>query len=207
MSRVLPANPNLEHLKNQAKDLLRAWQQHEPDAQLADAQHAIARAYGFASWPRLKAHVEALTADSRSRASERPFVGAWTANLAASRRHPANPFQAATLQFAVAGDSVTITHTGLGASGQAEHSVNTILANGSEVPSGQSGYVVIARWLGTHILETVAKKDGRIVGQGRYEVSLDGTTLTVSTTMPAANADGWGNDFDQVLVFERVARS
>src|SRR4051812_36171799 len=30
------------------------------DARLSDAQWVIAREYGFASWPRLKAHIEAL---------------------------------------------------------------------------------------------------------------------------------------------------
>ena len=60
MSLSLPPRPNLDHLKRQAKDRLRELQATSPDAQLADAQHALARDYGFASWPKLKAHVEAL---------------------------------------------------------------------------------------------------------------------------------------------------
>ena len=52
----LPERPNLQHLKNQAKDLLRAGDA----ASLADAQFQIARMYGFASWPKLKAYVESL---------------------------------------------------------------------------------------------------------------------------------------------------
>ena len=63
MSRDLPAHPNLDHLKKQAKEGLRDLQQRNPDAKLADAQHAIAREYGFASWPRLKAHLESLPAN------------------------------------------------------------------------------------------------------------------------------------------------
>src|SRR5271155_1795787 len=54
--RPLPDRPNLRHLKDQAKDLLRAG---GADT-LADAQFTIARTYGFASWPKLKAHVESL---------------------------------------------------------------------------------------------------------------------------------------------------
>ena len=54
--RPLPDCPNLRHLKDQAKDLLRA----SAAASLADAQFQIARLYGFASWPKLKAHVESL---------------------------------------------------------------------------------------------------------------------------------------------------
>src|SRR5579859_1148414 len=82
MPRHLPANPSLEHLKNQAKDLLKAIRAGDEDATrrfkeqlsqskpaagqrnlprrftLADAQLVIAHEYGFVSWPKLKAYVE-----------------------------------------------------------------------------------------------------------------------------------------------------
>jgi ankyrin repeat protein len=54
--RPLPDRPNLRHLKDQAKDLLKAGGAES----LSDAQFKIARRYGFASWPKLKAHVDAL---------------------------------------------------------------------------------------------------------------------------------------------------
>jgi len=54
--RLLPDRPNLRHLKDQAKDLLKT----RAAASLADAQLQIARLYGFASWPKLKAHVESF---------------------------------------------------------------------------------------------------------------------------------------------------
>ena len=80
--RVLPENPNLEHLKYQAKDLLKGHSSRDvavaqrirefhpkwakaSDAEifaasfrLNDAQLAIAREYGFASWARLKRRIE-----------------------------------------------------------------------------------------------------------------------------------------------------
>ncbi|HEV2399324.1 MAG TPA: ankyrin repeat domain-containing protein [Candidatus Sulfotelmatobacter sp.] len=80
--RVLPADPNLEHLKYQAKDLLKTraardavaaqrirefhpkWTKASDEEifaaqfRLSDAQLAIAREYGFASWARLKRRVE-----------------------------------------------------------------------------------------------------------------------------------------------------
>lgn len=52
----LPDRPNLRHLRDQAKDLVRAG----ATASLADAQLQIARQYGFASWPKLKQHVDSL---------------------------------------------------------------------------------------------------------------------------------------------------
>jgi ankyrin repeat protein len=54
--RPLPDRPNLRHRKDQAKDLLQAG----AATSLADAQFQIARLYGFASWPKLKAHVESF---------------------------------------------------------------------------------------------------------------------------------------------------
>ena len=56
MSRQLPEKPNLVYLKKQAKELRRSMRQ----GKLADAQHALAQEYGFASWAKLKVHVEAL---------------------------------------------------------------------------------------------------------------------------------------------------
>lgn len=56
MSRELPQNPSLEYLRKQAKELLRTTRQ----GKLADAQHALAKEYGFAGWAKLKSHVESL---------------------------------------------------------------------------------------------------------------------------------------------------
>jgi hypothetical protein len=54
--RLLPDRPNLRHLKDQAKDLLKTGVARS----LAEAQFQTARLYGFASWQKLKAHVDSL---------------------------------------------------------------------------------------------------------------------------------------------------
>jgi hypothetical protein len=75
MSSTLPTRPNIDQLKRQAKDLLRAYQAGDRAAQqlvarhlpgtaplpfrLSGAQLVIAREYGFASWPRLVEHIKA----------------------------------------------------------------------------------------------------------------------------------------------------
>lgn len=68
--RHLPVRPNLDQLRHQAKDLLRAIRRRDPSAiavlqrhrpalvdpehaKLADAQLALARSYGVTGWPRL----------------------------------------------------------------------------------------------------------------------------------------------------------
>ncbi|MFN8650354.1 MAG: ankyrin repeat domain-containing protein [Gemmatimonadales bacterium] len=78
MSRTLPERANLEYLTKEAKALLKDAKAGQAEAldrvrtfgppgawrspQLADCQHALAREYGFPSWPRLKAQVEANAA-------------------------------------------------------------------------------------------------------------------------------------------------
>ncbi len=54
----LPAQPNVEQLRKQARDAQRGAPAPYP---LSAAQRDVARRYGFASWARLKRHVEALT--------------------------------------------------------------------------------------------------------------------------------------------------
>ncbi|HEY3614083.1 MAG TPA: ankyrin repeat domain-containing protein, partial [Gaiellales bacterium] len=50
--------PSLEQLRKQAKDLVRARRSSDEPLRLSDAQRVVAREYGFANWPRLKAYVE-----------------------------------------------------------------------------------------------------------------------------------------------------
>lgn len=83
-AKALPARPNLEQYKKQAKELVKAWKagdaatlarfrEHHPrlsvssDADLqrarftlADAQFIIAREHGFDSWPKFAAHIESM---------------------------------------------------------------------------------------------------------------------------------------------------
>ena len=185
MSRNLPPHPNLDHLKKQAKERLQELQPQNPALKLAEAQHLLAREYGFASWPKLKVYVESLSRNDASSETvsetSSPFTGNWIANLSKSKRHPGNQFQSARLQFAVNGDTVTIIDVVVDGAGHEDTGKNTILVDGNEHPSlSGNRYALLARWRGSRILETVARKDGEIVGWGTYEVSADGTTLSIS---------------------------
>ena len=64
-TRRLPARPSLEQLRKRAKERLAELRASDPDATLADAQLAVARDYGFASWPRLVHHIESVQAAGR----------------------------------------------------------------------------------------------------------------------------------------------
>lgn len=61
----LPAHPSLEQLRKQARERLEALRALEPAATLADAQYALARSYGFESWPKLVHHVDAVRSSRR----------------------------------------------------------------------------------------------------------------------------------------------
>lgn len=92
---VLPAQPNLDHLRRQARDLLRAGRTGDTAAaerihavsdqlNLTAAQLAVAREYGFASWARLKTEVQARSAELAQLADEfcRASIRDWTGRAA-----------------------------------------------------------------------------------------------------------------------------
>jgi ankyrin repeat protein len=58
VAQQLPSRPHLEWLKKACKERLVAMRAENPEAKLSDAQLAVAREYGFASWRKLKAYVE-----------------------------------------------------------------------------------------------------------------------------------------------------
>jgi ankyrin repeat protein len=73
-TRRLPSEPSIEQLRKQAKELLEQYRAGHPEAMtevnrferqpdpatfaLSDAQRVLARAYGYDSWPKLKAFVD-----------------------------------------------------------------------------------------------------------------------------------------------------
>ncbi|MBY0496995.1 MAG: hypothetical protein K2Y23_22530 [Cyanobacteria bacterium] len=173
MSRNLPSRPNLEYLKNEAKDRLDDLRRADPRAQLADAQFALAQEYGFASWPKLKEHVDALAA-----AWQHPLAGAWVANVAQSKRHPANQFRSARIHFTVRGNTVEIVDEFVDESGKPVRGRHTLEADGVE-RAGSNGYAVAASF-SARGLETVATRDGQVIGRSSYAVSADGRTLTIA---------------------------
>jgi hypothetical protein len=89
MPRILPTRPNLEYLRHQARDLLKAYYAGDSAARQLFAQHlsstmlypnanraprrvvlahallVIAREYGYASWTKLKQHIETIALEQR----------------------------------------------------------------------------------------------------------------------------------------------
>jgi ankyrin repeat protein len=88
--RAMRANPDLDQLKRQAKELLKSYRARTPEAlaevqfyhrgaapetfALHDAQFVLARSYGFENWPKLKAAVDGVTVTMLHEAAERGDV-------------------------------------------------------------------------------------------------------------------------------------
>ena len=97
-TRVMREDPDIDQLRRQARELLEAYRAQSPDAVLEvdayhrtattdtfalhDAQFVLARAYGFESWPKLKAAVEGVTTKRLHEAVKKGDLGAARALLA-----------------------------------------------------------------------------------------------------------------------------
>jgi len=195
MSQLLPEFPHLEHLKGQAKDVLRVVRRREPTRTLSDAQHAIARGYGFASWPHLKAHVDSVRRQSaaplRSRAhaspacdrhDDHPIVGTWILNLLKSTLPPHLRQEGVIVEFGMAGTSLTMTQVMVARSGDDIAVKLTIRGDGAPhtVRFGK-GFHLEARWSEAGSLEAIVRSGEDIVSRGTYHVSPDGQTLSFTT--------------------------
>lgn len=176
MSRTLPPRPNLEHLKHQAR---KAY----PDVQLSDALHAIAKEYGFATWPKLKEHVESLGGGPEA------FGGRWVAD-----RH--------TLTFTFEGDEVMIEVRSLDEKNFETRGRQRLVANGEpHFPEHGLGFSTTTSWRDARTLEVIARSPEQEVGRVVYEVSADGSTLTIR---PAGVPHDGYEPTNKTVVFRRV---
>jgi len=197
MSQLLPPFPNLEHLRGQAKDVLRVVRRRKPEWKLADAQHAVARGYGFTNWPDLKTHVESVrrqpAASSVARQTHaghernghdvHPIVGTWILNASRSTFHTTQlQNDGVMLEFGIAGGTVTMTQVVVDPSGHDVAVKLAIRTDGQQQPVRfGKGMALEARWTDSRALEAVVTSGAQIVSRGIYEVSEDGQSLAFTT--------------------------
>src|SRR5438093_8216648 len=95
-----------------------------------------------------------------------PFIGRWVANIKKSQRHPNHRFQSATATFETSDDVLSLTHAGVNMAGRHESATFVLHPDGQEhaVSAQASDVVMVTKWVGTHVLESEARKDGRAVG-------------------------------------------
>ena len=164
MPHQLPTHPNLDHLRKQAKDILRVFRRQKPRWKLADAQRAVARGYGFLNWPSLKMQVEKIRheqrptvptsaralkpdgfsvaetllgrAELRSEDSIHPIVGAWVADPVMSSMHSdtQRPSDDIVVEFQLSGEEIKLTQVATDTTGNEIAITTTICADGREHP-------------------------------------------------------------------------
>ena len=209
MSQRLPSLPNLDHLKKQAKDVLRVSRHRSPPLRLADAQLALARGYGFPSWADLKLHVErvrrqpgtpahprkhadgsaestgarlTVAAQRRTHRASHPIVGTWAARPTMdSGNNPPHPGNV-VVAFELTDDTLVLTQIGADPAGRDLATKMAIQIDGLDHPIqfGQD-LTLQATWIDVRTLETIVKQGDQIVAKGTYEVAADGQSLAVST--------------------------
>jgi hypothetical protein len=219
MSQRLPSFPNLDLLKKQAKHVLRVSRHRGRQWHLADAQHALARGYGFASWPHLKRHVEstrrtpgsaaasvprkqgdrtaasasplAVAAQSDPPCSSHPIVGTWVARPATDINHDSRANHV-VVEFELADDTIILTQIAADPAGRDVATKMAIQIDGLDHPIQFGNNLTLqAWWTNERTLETIIKHGDQAVAKGTYEVAANGQLLVVSTP-------------DRVVVFERV---
>jgi len=141
-----------------------------------------------------------LALGQTSSKNSNPFAGTWKANLEKSQRAPNHQFKSLTLRFEMSDGTVILSYSGVNMAGKEESDTREMHPDGKEYPVAQApGVVEMAKWAGSHILEAVAKKDEKVIGQSTYQVSSDGRTLTATIK----GIDAKGASFEQVIVLER----
>jgi len=128
------------------------------------------------------------------------LIGTWIANIEKSKRHPNHLFKSAKLRFTIADDVVTMTYSGVNASGVEENGSTVFHADGKEHPlAALQGAIEVTRWINAQKLQTVVTQNGKVIGESTFEVSADGKTLTATIK----GADESGANFEQTIVCDR----
>jgi hypothetical protein len=141
---------------------------------------------------------QASAVDTKPRGSL--LSGKWKADIAKSQLHPNHQFKSLSMHFVISEATVRLTFNGVNMSGQEESGSTEFHPDGKDYPVAQAPDIVqTSRWIGSNSLETVARRDGKVIGEGSYEVSADGKTLTARVK----GIDASGSLFEQVIVFDR----
>ena len=194
MSRRLPSVPNLDHLKKQATDVLRVARRGRPQWRLADAQQALARGYGFATWTALKAHVESFRPERGPVASDRrelrertcsrsshPIAGVWAACPDSSTGHQTQ-IGTVVVEFAQTNEGLVLTQIGPDDAGCDVAMKVAIQVDGVDHPVPFGDNVTLrASWIDGQTLETIARRGEQLAWRATYTVSDDGQALVISS--------------------------
>lgn len=186
MSQRLPDAPHLDHLRKQAKDVLRVARRRLPEWRLSDAQHALARGYGFARWEELKLRVDEcrpVAGDSVVPASDSHVAGRPHAAHSERRGHAISgtwisDSPAIALECQLIAERLMMTQVTLERDGRHVAVKFTVVLDSVErpIPFG-SGLMLRGACVDERTVRMVVSRPEGVVSEGVYEVSADGNTL------------------------------
>ena len=130
-----------------------------------------------------------------------PIVGTWKLNTAKSTFTPGPGWRSQTRVYTAVPGGVSVTWTGVGASGEPMHVHFISRPDGKDYPmAGSANYDTLnATPVDAFTVRSEEKRDGKVVGVAVRRVSADGKVLTITDE----GTNRKGEKFSQVLVFER----
>jgi hypothetical protein len=195
--RHLPVRPNLDQLRHQAKDLLRAWHAGDPaaiaelrefhpeavdpaSAKLADAQLVLARSYQAPSWPRLVHACELIDAIWRDDVEAVRTLIVKQANLLHEHATIRDSNWGPPMSYAanLGRDRIIRMLHQLGATDH-EHAIGRAMLQ-SKIETAKMLYTLAG---------SPPLPDGALGGPA-YTLSVSGTAFALSLGAPVAGADG-----------------
>lgn len=138
----------------------------------------------------LAVSVLAVLAGSAVQAQSSPLVGTWKLNVAKSKFDPGPAPKSLTRTVAAQGDGVKYTFEGVGADGKPLSYGFSVNFDGKDNPvsgsmPGGADTISAKRTDANHYVATT-KKGGKVLGTAKVEVSKDGQTTTVESTVTNA---------------------
>ena len=134
-------------------------------------------------------------------ASTDPQVGTWKLNVAKSKYTPGPMPTTGTTMIEAAGAGTKVVVDQTMAEGAARHWEYTAKYDGKDSPvTGNPDADMVSRKLiNPNTVETITKKDGKVISTQRSVVSKDGKTRTVTTKGLTAN----GETMNNVAVYDK----
>lgn len=128
-------------------------------------------------------------------------IGTWELNVAKSNYSPGPPPKSLTATYERAGQGVKVTTKGVDASGKPTATAYTANYDGKDYPvTGNPAWDAVALTrVDAHTVEVTRKKSGKVVQTGKYVMSKDGKTRTITVT----GVDEQGRKINNVSVFEK----
>ena len=130
-----------------------------------------------------------------------PVVGTWVLNVAKSKFSPGPAPKSESRTYAMAGNEIKATSTGVDADGKSTSAAWTVVYDGKERPvtGDPDADTLSLKRVDPNTIEFTEMKAGKVVLSGTRTVSKDGKTLTITTK--GTNAKG--QKVDNVVVYDK----